>query len=471
MNHFNVVATTVSFPPEWGRAALLLNLLSACIVVGVFTYLNQARREERSRLWTVAWVFYAVALVATLEMEESDVPLLLLLRLAGLGISAAFFFWGSLAVGGSGRPARELGGGIVLLVAWSFVAVYRVQEPLSITAPVFLLLGGASIFSGVRQWPSRHRHRGARMLGMGFLLWGLHLGGLPFLETQPLGRAVLLVAGAVLTWVIALGMLLEQERTFSERDYHALFDSAADAIVLFDALSLRVVAANRAAQALFGLWPPDWGRQDFAGVLPDFAGRPGRVATADTFAETLNNMPREVRLSLPNHGERVCEIRASRVHCPQGGVLQVNVRDVTTRHRAEQELSVKSAVLVAETKCIIISDRQGRIEWVNPAFTELTGYTAKEAVGQHAWFVNSDDHPASLYRELWDSIASHRAWSGEVLNRRKDGRHYREYMTIVPIRNAAGVVTNFVTTKQKLADMQPVSAGGAAPVALAVCAP
>ena len=81
---------------------------------------------------------------------------------------------------------------------------------------------------------------------------------------------------------------------------------------------------------------------------------------------------------------------------------------------------------------IVITDVHGTIQYANPAFTALTGYSCAEAVGQNPRFLKSGETPAALYEELWSTIRSGRVWHGELMNRRKNGTMYCEEMQITP---------------------------------------
>jgi PAS domain S-box-containing protein len=97
---------------------------------------------------------------------------------------------------------------------------------------------------------------------------------------------------------------------------------------------------------------------------------------------------------------------------------------------------------------IVFADTRGTIQYVNSAFTAMTGYTAAEAVGQNPRILKSGKHPAAVYRELWSALRSGRVWSGELTNRRKDGTFYQEEMRVTPVRDSNGEVVAYLAIKR-----------------------
>jgi PAS domain S-box-containing protein len=140
----------------------------------------------------------------------------------------------------------------------------------------------------------------------------------------------------------------------------------------------------------------------------------------------------------------------------QGGTL-VGLRgtalDITERKRAEESLRLQSAALNAAADAIIITDRAGGVEWFNPAFTQLTGYTAEEAIGKNLRdLVKSGKHGQAFYKDLWDTILAGRPWHGEIINRRKDGSLYTEEQVVTPIPDASGAITHFIAIKEDITE-------------------
>jgi len=124
--------------------------------------------------------------------------------------------------------------------------------------------------------------------------------------------------------------------------------------------------------------------------------------------------------------------------------------NITERKRAEELLRVQTSALQAAANGIVITDRAGRMLWVNPAFTQLTGYRADEAIGQTTALMKSGVQGREFYEAMWQTILSGKVWQGELVNRHKDGRQYCEEMIITPLLDAAGQPQKFVAIKQDI---------------------
>ncbi len=122
------------------------------------------------------------------------------------------------------------------------------------------------------------------------------------------------------------------------------------------------------------------------------------------------------------------------------------------RTSAAEKIRLQTTALEAAANGILITDRHGKILWVNHAFTQLTGYTAREVAGQNPRFLNSGRHPKQFYADMWAAINAGRVWHGELVNKRKDGTCYDEEMTITPVRGEDGEIQNFVAIKQDVSE-------------------
>jgi len=132
--------------------------------------------------------------------------------------------------------------------------------------------------------------------------------------------------------------------------------------------------------------------------------------------------------------------------------------DITARKQTEAEVQLQGSALRAAANAIVITDKTGNIMSVNPSFTTLTGYTVSEVLGKNPRVLKSGQHDAAFYRQLWETIAAGKVWSGEVVNKRKDGSLYTEEMTITPVRDEHGAIANFIAIKQDITARKRVEA-------------
>ena len=115
--------------------------------------------------------------------------------------------------------------------------------------------------------------------------------------------------------------------------------------------------------------------------------------------------------------------------------------------QAEQESLRFRAAIEQASEGVVITDAHGIIHYVNEAFVKITGYSRQEAVGRNPRFLNSGSQDKAFFHELWATILGGQVWKGEILNRRSDGSLYTEQMSIAPIFDSSGGITNFIAIK------------------------
>lgn len=125
-------------------------------------------------------------------------------------------------------------------------------------------------------------------------------------------------------------------------------------------------------------------------------------------------------------------------------------RELSDRKRAEENMRKLSVAVEQNPASIVITDTFGTIEYVNPHFTELTGYSFTEAVGQNPSMLKTGETSTEQYRQLWQTILSGGEWRGEFHNRNKNGELYWEQALIAPIRDESGTITHFIAIKEDI---------------------
>lgn len=319
--------TGLLFPAEWVKAALVLALVSAWTVIALFVFLNQHTRKPHFQLWTAAWMFYSVYLAAAIGLLEAPgTPFLIMVRRACIGLSALYMFYGTLQLKDRARRRRELTLGTLVLIGWSAVPAMLGREALWVSVPVFTLLAAAGSYTGLAYWRKRRAYPGAKVLTAGFFCWGLNLFLIPFSETSFEAVTISYIASAVVSGLIAMGMIVEEQSAVAEGNYRALFNAAQDAVFLVDFWSLRVLDANPAAARFTGCTLPDIVGRTIAEFCP-------RLAQTDTAAPDLRRAHEavfrplaEMPLRRANGDEIPCDGEVRVVEWRQRLALQFNLR-------------------------------------------------------------------------------------------------------------------------------------------------
>ncbi|OGW80255.1 MAG: hypothetical protein A3G33_06170 [Omnitrophica bacterium RIFCSPLOWO2_12_FULL_44_17] len=127
-------------------------------------------------------------------------------------------------------------------------------------------------------------------------------------------------------------------------------------------------------------------------------------------------------------------------------------KEIAERQVAE-ELSRKLSRAVEQSPVtVVVTDTEGRIEYVNPKFIQLTGYAYEEALGQNPRVFKSGEHSALFYKELWETITAGKEWRGEFHNKKKNGELYWEFASISPVRNLNGEITHYIAVKEDITE-------------------
>ncbi len=126
------------------------------------------------------------------------------------------------------------------------------------------------------------------------------------------------------------------------------------------------------------------------------------------------------------------------------------VRETSRLPASQNREYMLSKALEAAANGVLITRVDGTIEWVNPAFTRLTGYEAHEVIGKNPRVLKSNLQRDEQYENLWNTVLNGRVWRGHLVNRRKDGRLYHEEMSITPVVSADAQITHFIAIKQDI---------------------
>ena len=270
---------------------------------------------------------------------------------------------------------------------------------------------------------------------------------------EPGGRIV----GAVMVFRdVSAELALQRRMEESEARFRALFVGSPDAYLLIrdgvivdcnDALT-RMLGCDRdgvVGRRPEALSPPE---------QPD--GRPSVLAAAEHIAHAVTEgSARFEWLHLrADGGELWVDVSLRQLDLLGQPHLLVTWRDITARRAADRQLRKLSMVVEQTPASVVITDRQGNIEYVNPAFTRNTGYTAAEVRGQNPRVLKSGLMPPETYADMWAQITAGRPWRGELQNRRKNGELFWELAVISPLQDERGATTNYLAVKENISDLK-----------------
>src|SRR5574341_191923 len=237
-----------------------------------------------------------------------------------------------------------------------------------------------------------------------------------------------------------------------------LLQAAPDAMLAVDAQG-RVLAANGQAEVMFGYAAgalrgklvetllPEAMRATHADHRMKYFASPqtrsmgqgldllGRFQDGATF-------PVEISLRPVDTGGEVYTVAA--------------IRDISERRRAEAQLRTLSRAVEQSASIVIITDAQGKIEWVNPKFSEVTGYTLDEVKGQNPRLLKSGRTSTEEYRQLWETITAGHEWHGEFHNHKKNGDIYWASATISPVVDANDAISHFVAIQEDITERKRI---------------
>ena len=267
--------------------------------------------------------------------------------------------------------------------------------------------------------------------------------------------SALVVGEAVVLGVPALLLLRHRRRAArrveaSEQQLRNTLEGSPNCVQLFDDRGV-VVWVNGSGMKAVG---PEGGAVvgvPFAELWPE----PVRAQAKQAMAAALDGQRVDFEAAgHPRDGEtRVWWVRLSPLfddaHRRVEQVVGIST-DVTERCKEQAQLRQLSEAVEQMASSVVITDREGYIEYVNPAFTRHTGYTSEEAIGQSPSVLKSGNMSRETYEALWNTIASGRTWRGELQNRRKDGSMFWELATIAPIRDHGGEITHYVAVKEEI---------------------
>ena len=243
----------------------------------------------------------------------------------------------------------------------------------------------------------------------------------------------------------------------SKEFIETVMNSITDSICIIDIRNFKVIGTNRAfLETVKSEEKEIIGKTcyELTHGLSEPCGPPDYICPlAETMKTGRPSLAEHVHLD--RDGNRIyVETSTHPIKNAKGEVYQVVhvARDIAERKRTEEELRKLSRAMEQSPASVVITDAEGIIEYVNPKFVQLTGYTTAEAIGQNPRILKSGKQPPEFYRELWETITRGEEWRGEFHNRKRNGDFYWEFASISPIKNEEGAITHFIGVKEDISE-------------------
>lgn len=232
---------------------------------------------------------------------------------------------------------------------------------------------------------------------------------------------------------------MEDALAAAEANLRGLLDAISQAVALVDSRGL-VLFANETFVRRFGTTVPRITGRPLYDLLP-----PDLVAARRQKIEQVVSTGTAIQNDVDVRNDRTLSNNLYPVFDSTGKVARVAIFsvDITEQKYAESQLQLAASVFENTAEGIIITDRENNIISVNKAFTDITGYTAEEALGKNPRMLQSGDYSREHYQRMWDEILTKGNWHGELWDRRKNGERFFEQLSITSVRDADGGIAYY----------------------------
>ncbi len=237
----------------------------------------------------------------------------------------------------------------------------------------------------------------------------------------------------------------------SEEKYRTFFNTSKDCVYI-SSIDGRVLDMNDAAVDFFGY---DSKEELWKIKIPDLYDKP---EDREKYINVLRKQSyaREFPINMRKKDGSILHALVTTVpkKDDDGNIIafQGTIRDITDQIKAEKEIRILSKAVEQSPALVMITDPDGKIEYVNKAFTQITGYAFDEVKGKNPRILQSGETPTSVYKDLWNTITSGKSWEGSLKNKTKDGVDFWEKDIIGPILDADGKTSHYLALKEDITE-------------------
>lgn len=235
----------------------------------------------------------------------------------------------------------------------------------------------------------------------------------------------------------------------SEEKFRSLFENQSVVQFIIDPETLRIVEANEAASNYYG-WTKDELQSMQIGDINMLDKEMLKIKMEE--AKSTRNFHFEFKHRKKDGTIVDIEVFSSKVPILGKEYLHSIIYDITEKKKNEHLISLLGHSVEQSPVSVLITNKNGKIEYINKAFTKISGYTADDVIGKTPDMLNSGKMPDKTYEELWETILSGKTWTGELLNKNKVGELYWISTVISSIKNKEGEITHFVSVREDVTE-------------------
>ncbi|MDE5422473.1 PAS domain S-box protein [Ancylomarina sp. DW003] len=228
----------------------------------------------------------------------------------------------------------------------------------------------------------------------------------------------------------------------SEKKFKALADASYEAVCILD--GNQIIETNRRTSRLTGYSNTELGQMSIYDFIPKENWNPNNNNKSKYHFETVG---------IKNDGSEInITVNVKKSVFNGKTVTLVSINDITRLKQTETDLKILSQSVIQSPVSVVVTDYDGKIEFVNPKFIELTGYQAHEVKGQNPRILSSGNNSTNTYKTLWQTIKSGKEWHGELQNKKKNGESFWEFANISALKSKSGEITHFIAVKEDITD-------------------
>ena len=326
---------------------------------------------------------------------------------------------------------------IIMAAAIAVVFLLSVKLQLSISQPILSLVKGVKRVSENKDYSVRIEEQGQEEFAILTRAFNKML-------TQIQKRTM------DLQFEIAERKHTEKELLNSQKQLVAVLNTVGDGIMTINSEGV-IIMVNRTLCNIFGYSHDEIVGENIQILVPEKSRKKyleGLTQNTETSKSSILGQRLELEGSRKEGSIFPLETCITETKIGEDLFYTAAMRDITERKTAEENLIRIMAAIEQSAEAVVIADIDATIQYVNPAFTYITGYTKEDAIGKSPVILKSGKQTMTFYKELWSKISNGEVWKSHFINKKKDGTLYEEDATISSVRDASGKIVNYVAVKR-----------------------